>query len=293
MRSEKTSELQAALTILQQQRQQELNSPRVGDLELQLPSTNVDVASPVTPETPDLETSAAIPAAFPVAASVTPYFGQMCSVKNDFARWVQMCGLSQWVQIDLWEPFPDSQSWGRLPLLGMTIPMPHLDSSHHGRDYSGLLFHGTCFSQLPSILSSGVLLRSAVPTRGFHAVWAAESNIRALEYSPPVMLNQQAIKCCLMIDARRVKASHFKTPDKQFMLREVWHGITHLYVCKVSGPHAYRGTHQFGRFFPRFQWEQGFANWDALPDEWRVNTNIGGAALANSAGSIPEIPIPN
>ena len=124
------------------------------------------------------------------------------------------------------------------------------------------------------------------------AVWAAESKSRALHYSPPVKLNQVAIQCCLMIDARKVKASHFKTPDKQLMLREVWHGITYLYVCKASGTGAYRGTHPFGRFLPRFHWEQGFANWDALPAQWQVNTNTGPAASASTEG-VPEIPRPS
>lgn len=283
-RSETISEMQAALTTLKLQ-QQNLHTPRMANQELQPPPLpTVDVASPVTP--PEPETLVAVPASVPVAPQ------QMCSVRDDFGRWVQMCNLSQWIQMDLWEPHPDVQSWGRLPLVGMTPPMPHLDSSNHGRDYAGFLYHGTCFSQLPCILSRGVLLRSAVPTRNYHAVWAAESISRALEYSPPVMLNQVAIKCCLMIDARRVKASHFKTADKQLMLREVWHGISYLYVCKVSSPGAYRGTHPFGLFLPRFQWEQGFANWDALPVQYQVNTNIRGAALANTQRLIPEIPRP-
>lgn len=290
LRSEKIAQLQARLATLQQQQQQRLNTPAPSQEPPPHPTT-VHVALPVSSEVPDAETSVAVPAAVPV---VVPLAAPQlrCSVKDDFGRWVQMCNLSQWIQMELWEAHPDEQSWGRLPLLGMTPPMPHLDNSNHGRDYAGFLFHGTCFSQLPSILSAGILLRSAVPTRGFHAVWAAESKSRALHYSPPVKLNQVAIQCCLMIDARKVKASHFKTPDKQLMLREVWHGITYLYVCKASGTGAYRGTHPFGRFLPRFHWEQGFANWDALPAQWQVNTNTGPAASASTEG-VPEIPRPS
>ena len=260
--------MQAALTTLQQQ-QQKQNTPIPP-----LPPATV-IAPPTIP-----------------VASLLAAPQLRCSVRSDFGRWVQMCNLNQWIQMELWEAHPDEESWGRVPLLGMAPPMPDLDSSNHGRDYAGFLFHGTCFSQLPSILSTGVLLRSAVPTRGYHAIWAAESKKRALQYSPPVKLNQVTIQCCLMIDARKVKASHFKTPDKQLMLREVWHGLTYLYVCKASVPDTFRVAHPFGRFLPRFHWEQAFANWDALPAQWQVNTNTGSAALASTAG-VPEIPRPS
>jgi hypothetical protein len=86
--------------------------------------------------------------------------------------------------MEFWEANPDENTWGRIPLLGMTDPTPHLDNSTHGREYEGFMYHGTCFSQLPNILSTGVVLRSAVPTRGSHAVWAAEEIKRHLNTAP-------------------------------------------------------------------------------------------------------------
>jgi hypothetical protein len=194
--------------------------------------------------------------------------------------------------MELWEAHPDQQTWGRLPLLDMTPPMPHMGSSNHGHDCERALYHGTCFSQLPSILSTGVLLRSAVSTRGHYAVWAAESKTRALYYSPPVKLNQVEIQCILMLDVRRAKRSHFSTPDKQLKLREAWRGISYLYVCKASRHRAFRVAKPLGMFRPKFHWEPGFSHWNALPTEWQVNANTGSPALALTH-DIPDIPRPS
>ena len=213
-------------------------------------------------------------------------------MRDAFGRWVQMCGLNRWIQMEFWDANPDEHTWGRVPLLGMTDPMPHLDNSTHGREYEGFMCHGTCFSQLPNILSTGVVLRSAVPTRGSHAVWAAEEIKRALEYSPPAKLNHEvAIRCALMLDVRRAKSSHFQTSHKIFMLREAWHGIAFLCVCKDSQQGCFRSARPFGMLLPKFQWEQGFSNWAALPAEWRVNV-IPSSAASASRQEIPDIPRP-
>ena len=241
LRSEKIAELQATLITLQQQQKQQRAHPLTTTPPAPTgpPPTTVHVAPLVIPEMSDAAISVVVPAAIPVARIVAaPHV--RCSVRDDFGRWVQMCGLNQWIQMELWEAHPDQQTWGRLPLLDMTPPMSHMDNSNHGQDCERVLYHGTCFSQLPSILSTGVLLRSAVPTRGFNAVWAAESKTRALYYSPPVKLNQVEIQCILMLDVRKAKASHFKTPDKQLTLREARHGISYIYVCKASRRGAFK-----------------------------------------------------
>jgi hypothetical protein len=171
IRSEKIAELQTTLITLQQQQIQQRVHPLT-----------------TTPSAPTGPPPTTVRAAIPAALQVR------CSVRDDFGRWVQMCGLNRWIQMELWDANPDEHTWGRIPLLGMTDPIPHLDSSTHGREYEGLMHHGTCLSQLPNILSTGVVLRSAVPTRGLYAVWAAEEIKRALDYSPPVKLNQVEIQ---------------------------------------------------------------------------------------------------
>ena len=295
LRSEKIAELQAKLITLQQQQKQQ----RAPSLTTTPPAptgpppTTVHVAPLVTPEISEAAISVVLPVAIPVAGPVAaPHV--RCSVRDDFGRWVQMCGLNQWIQMELWEAHPDQQTWGRIPLLGMTPPMPQLDNSTHGEDCDRTLYHGTCFSQLPNILSAGVLLRSAVSTRGRHAVWAAESKTKALEYSPPVKLNQVAIQCILMLDVRKAKASHFKkTPDnQQFMLREAWRGISYIYVCKASRTCPLRLAKPLGMFRPKFHWEPGFSHWNALPAQWQVNANTGCPALALTQ-DIPDIPRPS
>ena len=284
--------MQAKLITLQQQQKQQ----RAPSLTTTPPAptgpppTTVHVAPLVIPEMSDAAISVVVPAAIPVARPVAaPHV--RCSVRDDFGRWVQMCGLNQWIQMELWEADPDEQTWGRLPLLDMTPPMSHMDNSNHGHDCETVLYHGTCFSQLPSILSTGVLLRSAATTRGFNAVWAAESKTRALYYSPPVKLNQVAIQCILTLDARKAKASHFKTPDKQFMLREAWRGISYIYVCKASRTGPLRLAKPFGNFLPKFHWEHGFSHWEALPAEWQVITDHEYATLALTQ-EIPDVPRP-
>ena len=206
-----------------------------------------------------------------------------------FAWWVHNCRLSQWVPMHLLELNPDEGSIARVPLIGMSTAMPEADISHHGRQHDGILWHGTCFSHLPSILSSGTLLRCNIPTRGHYAVWAAESRARSLQYSPAVKLNGMAVQCTLMLRAKRIKNSHFKTTDKQFMIRECWHEVMYLYVCKHSGEPTYRGVHPLGAFLPKFVWSPSFSNWNQLPEPWNVVTNEG-AASSSRASDIPEIP---
>jgi len=292
LRSKQIAELQATLITLQQQQTQQRAPPLTSTPPAQTaaPPTTVHVAPLVTSELSEAAISdvvtATIQVAIPAAAPQV-----RCSVRDDFGRWVQMCGLDQWIQLELWEAHADQQTWGRIPLLGMTPPMPQLDNSTHGEDCERTLYHGTCFSQLPNILSAGVLLRSAVSTRGRHAVWAAESKTRALEYSPPVKLNQVAIQCILTLDARKAKASHFKTPDKRVMLQEAWHGISYIYVCKASRTCPLRLAKPLGMLRPKFHWEPGFSHWNALPAPWQVNTDTQYNTLALTQ-EIPDIPRP-
>ena len=192
--------------------------------------------------------------------------------------------------MDLLELCPDEHSLARVPLIGMSAAHPEADISHHGRQYNGYLWHGTCFSNLPSILSCGTLLRCSVPTRGLHGIWAAEGRGRALQYSPPVTLNGIPVQCVLLLQAGRVKNSHFKTADKQVMLRECWHTVLYLYICKHAGDSTYnRANQSLGRFMPRFEWSPNYSNWEPLPQPWIV-TNAGVGAASSSAG-IPEIPM--
>jgi hypothetical protein len=208
-----------------------------------------------------------------------------------FATWVQRCRLSEYLRMDLLELCPDEHSLARVPLKGMLAASPGADTSHHGREYGCYLWHGTCFSHLPSILSCGTLLRCSTPTRGCHAIWAAEGRGRALHYSPPVTLNGIPVQCALLLQASRVKNSHFQTTDKQYMLRECWHTLLYIYICKHSGVSTYRATHSLDRFMPRFGWSPSYSNWGPLPQPWNVVTNTGGGG-ASLSESIPEIPMP-
>jgi hypothetical protein len=94
-----------------------------------------------------------------------------------------------------------------------------------------------------------------------------------------------------MLDVRRAKSSHFQTSHKIFMLREAWHGIAFLCVCKDLQQGCFRSARPFGMLLPKFQWEQGFSNWAALPAQWRVNV-IPSSAASASRQEIPDIPRP-
>ena len=213
--------------------------------------------------------------------------------KNAFAAWVERCNLSPWLQMHLWEPSRDDQRIARLPLIGMTAANPEADVSHHGRSYNGHLWHGTCFSQLASIVSAGTLLRCSVPTRNYYAIWAAQSRDRALQYSPPVLVGGIPVQCVLLLQASRVKGSHFKTADLQLTLRECWQTVLYVYIIKHRGESTFRYPHSFGRWLPKFDWNPSFSNWNPLPQQWQVVTNTGAAAdAASRVAGVPEIPIP-
>ena len=208
--------------------------------------------------------------------------------------WVQRCRLSSWVPVDLLQHVPGNETCAvRIPLLGMKQALPELDISDHGREFDGVLFHGTSFSNLPSILSAGCLLRCSVPTKGYHAIWAAESIKRAMLYAPPVMLAGRQVQCILALKAGRVKASHFKSTDKQLMLRECWHQVDWLYICQHTGQQLYRSTHQpLGSMLPHFRWDNAFGNWNALPPPWVVSNGDATTSAGITGNIIPDIPMP-
>ena len=75
------------------------------------------------------------------------------------------------------------------------------------------------------------------------------------------------------------------------MLREAWHGISYIYVCKASRTCPLRLAKPLGMFRPKFHWEPGFSHWNALPAQWQVNTDTHYNTLAVTQ-EIPDIPRP-
>ena len=67
-----------------------------------------------------------------------------------------------------------------------------------------------------------------------------------------------------------VSKSHFKTSDKQLMLRERWRKVLYLYICKHGGEPTLRFPH--------------------LPQQWQVVVNTGAAAAAASASGEAGMP---
>ena len=219
-----------------------------------------------------------------------------CPVRAAFGNWVEKCGLSQFLKMELWQSNPDPLCWGRIPLR-LNQANQELDCSNHGHLVELPLYHGTCFSCLPSILSAGCLLRCSTPTRGRYAIWTAKARWRAVTYAPSVILAPELpdpVQCILKIHCKRVAKSHFKTGDKQPMTREVWHQLSWLEIIKSDGQPTFRGTHAFGRMLPQFRWSPSFANWQRLPEPWIAETNNGAAASNSSrtAGTFPPIPTP-
>ena len=216
-------------------------------------------------------------------------------VIDAFIVWLQCARLSAWLDYQNLQYAPSADCLAKVPLLGMKMASPDSDVSQHGRDYDGVLFHGTGFSHLPAILSAGSLLRSSVPTQGKHAVWAAESLSRALLYSPPVMLGGQAVQVIISLQAKRVKSSHFKSRDKQLMLRECWQEAQFVMICLYKGQQLYRSAvPPLDAFLPAFSWDPAFCNWNALPAPWVVsNEHTIASSSSSSAGNvIPDIPWP-
>jgi hypothetical protein len=138
-----------------------------------------------------------------------------------FDAWVKETGLSRWIDVRLSCNSSLPGCFLKIPLEGNPAA-PQLDVSGHGRPYQGLLYHGTSFSYLPSICSSGTLLRCSVPTRNKRAIWSGELRSRALMYAAPARLDGKLIQCVIGIEAQRVKSSHFKSRDQQLILRECW-----------------------------------------------------------------------
>ena len=219
-----------------------------------------------------------------------------CHVRAAFGNWVEKCGLSQFLKMELWQSNPDPLCWGRIPL-HLNQANPELDCSNAGSLVDLPLYHGTCFSCLPSILSAGCLLRCSKPIQKWHAIWTAEARWRAQTYAPPVILAPELpdpVQCIIRIQCKRVSRSHFKTRDKQLITREVWHQLSWLEIIKSDGQPAFRRTHAFGRMLPQFRWSPSFANWHQLPEPWIVGTNNGAAAASSSttARGFPPIPTP-
>lgn len=179
----------------------------------------------------------------------------------------------------------------KLPLAGIPAA-PGLDTSMHGRSYAGLLYHGTSFSYLPAICSAGCLLRCSIPTRGKHAIWTGEAPSRALMYAPPVRVGGKEVQCILCVDAMRVKGSHFKSSDKQLILRECWAQLKWLLLFEYKGQQLYKTTvDSLARPLPQFVWSPSYANWDPLPEPWVV-ANSSSRPANNNSGVVPSLPYP-
>ena len=194
--------------------------------------------------------------------------------------WVDYEGLGLYINVESAEMrighTPGGKLHLRIPIEGMLRAAPELDTSDHGRPYEGILYHGTSWSHLAAILTSGCILRSSVPTKHKFAIWAGEELYRARMYSPPLEFGNMQLQCISQILAQRVKASHFTSDDKQLMLRECWHQVEYLHICEHTGSSSslYRST-QVPRSErkPRFVWHAAFSNWDALPQPWVVFNN--------------------
>ncbi len=178
----------------------------------------------------------------------------------------------------------------KVPIVGKQAD-PRLDVSHHGRSYNGKLFHGTSFSFLPAILSTGCLLRCSVPTRGKYAIWSGEAAFRALMYAPPVALGGKQIQCVLGVQAFRVKSSHFTSTDKQLMLRECWAQLECLMVFEYRGQQLYKKrVHPLSNFLPPFAWSPDYSNWEALPAPWVVANSTFNPV--DEREGVPPMPFP-
>lgn len=207
----------------------------------------------------------------------------------DLAEWVDCCNLRAFIHVETAQNSPSEECICRIPLHGV-FANANLDVSTHGRSFDGFLYHGTSWSHLPAIVSAGCLLRCSVPTRGFHAIWAAEALDRALMYSPPALLGGRAIQCVVGLKAFRIKASHFRSTDKQFMLRECWHELHWLYICDYKQQGLYRShVLPLAETLPGFVWDPSYSNWEPLPPPWVV-TN--GDATTSVVSGVPEIPRP-
>ena len=209
-----------------------------------------------------------------------PHGGSFHSMMRALRSWVDYEGLQLYINVESAEMrighTPGGKLHLRVPIEGMLRAAPELDTSDHGRPYEGILFHGTSWSHLAAILTSGCILRSSVSTRGKFAIWAGEELYRARMYSPPLEFGNIQLQCILQILAQRVKASHFTSNDKQLMLRECWHQVEYLHICEHTGSSSslYRSTQApRSERKPRFVWQAAFSNWDALPQPWVVFNN--------------------
>jgi len=178
----------------------------------------------------------------------------------------------------------------KLPLFGRPAAPP-LDVSHHGRPYTGVLYHGTSFSYLPAICSAACLLRCSIPTRGRYAIWTGEAVSRALMYAPPVVLGGKHVQCVMAVNALRVKGSHFKSHDKQLIIRECWHQLQWLLVFEYQGQELYKKhVSPLSDFLPAFEWMPNYSNWDPLPHPWVVENSHSNPVVAQAG--VPAIPLP-
>lgn len=205
-------------------------------------------------------------------------------------NWVATCRLNTHINVRLHQPSDLEGCMFKLPLWGKSAA-PDLDASTHGRPYDGMLYHGTSFSHLPSICSAACLLRCAIPTRGKCAIWTGESPSRALMYAPPVMLGGKKIQCVVAVHALRVKGSHFKSHDKQLIVRECWHQLQWLMLFEYQGQELYRKhVGPLSNFLPAFEWVPSYSNWDPLPPPWVVANNDSTNGVVEAG--VPAIPLP-
>lgn len=206
-----------------------------------------------------------------------------------FQDWVVSCRLRQWINLNLNQQCEEG-CVVKVPLCGIHAT-PELDVSLHGRQYSGLVFHGNSFSYLPSICSAGCLLRCSIPTRGKHSIWVGESFSRALLYASPMDIGGKQVQCVVGVQAKRIKGSHFKSHDKQLILRGCWGQLEWLMVKEYKGDQLYkRRADPLSGFLPKFTWMPSYSNWDPLPPPWVVTNSISNPSSV--ATGVPPIPYP-
>lgn len=207
-----------------------------------------------------------------------------------FENWVATCRMNTHINVRLHQPCDMEGCILKVPLFGRSAA-PSLDVSSHGRPYNGMLFHGTSFSYLPSICSAGCLLRCSIATRGKHAIWTGEAFSRALMYAPPVVLGGKQVQCILGVHAFRTKGSHFKSHDKQLMIRECWHQLQWLFVFAYNGQQLYKiHVAPLSDILPAFEWMPNYSNWEPLPPPWVVTNSNSNPVVAESG--VPAIPLP-
>jgi hypothetical protein len=211
-----------------------------------------------------------------------------------FQQWINQCGLHTYFDLSRECEQPDlHRCLLKIRIAGIPAN-PGLDRSDHGRPFQRVMYHGTVISHLPAIVSAGCLLRSSVPTRGHHCIWAGTSPERALMYAPPVRMGNKHMVCIIRLQAARVKSSHFRASDTdaQLMLRECWHETTHVYIIEYRANQTLyrRSVPSLSQQLPHFFWQNEYANWNRLPSPWVVSNSDD--IPPASQGHVHGLPLP-